>query len=40
MKTSKIFKSALAVAALSTLVACASHTKVSADGSTDEPRWP
>ena len=40
MKTSKIFKSALAAAAVFTLVACSSHTKVSADGSTDEPRWP
>lgn len=40
MKTSKLFQSALTVAAVLTLAACASHTKVSADGTTDEPRWP
>ena len=40
MKTSKFFKSALTVAAVFTLVACSSATKVSADGATDDPRWP
>lgn len=40
MRTSKLFKSALTLAAVLTLTACSSLTKVSADGSTDEPRWP